>query len=81
MPCGRLYIKDGGGKDNERFLERGLEFERETQRLCDRRSSPRRDFRFHAKGFDYYAWSIRTLDRRLRYFDIIKIHGHRCRSG
>ena len=51
MPCGRLYIKDGGGKDNERFLERGLEFERETQRLCDRRSSPRRDFRFHAKGF------------------------------
>ena len=26
---------------------------------------------FMLRDFDCYAWSIRTLDRRLRYYDII----------
>ena len=52
-------------------LERGLKFERETQRLCDRRSSREEILDFMLRDFDCYAWSIRTLDRRLRYYDII----------
>ena len=43
-------------------------FLKEKQRLCDRRSSPRGDFNFKVKGFRLL--SVRTLDRRLRYFDI-----------
>jgi len=35
---------------------------------------------FMLRDFDCYAWSIRTLDRRLRYFDI-RYTDTDCRSG
>ena len=65
MPCGRSYIKDGGGNDKERFLEKEFNLREKLKGYVTEGLRREEILDLMQRDFDCYAWSIRTLDRRL----------------
>ena len=71
MPCGRLYIKDGAARIRNDPWKEDLNLREKLKDYVTEGLRREEILHFMLRDFDCYAWSIRTLDRRLRYFDII----------
>ena len=70
MPCGRLYIKMAAARIRNDPWKEDLNLREKLKDYVTEGLRREEILDFMLRDFDRYAWSIRTLDRRLRYFDI-----------
>ena len=71
MPCGRLCIKMAAARIRNDPWKEDLNLREKLKDYVTEGLRREEILDFMLRDFDCYAWSIRTLDRRLRYYDII----------